>query len=232
MYRFSCAVSAYEGDVFDADDYLKVYYQTDSTAKTLIPGGSFVGSVAADTAGTGDDNYTLSLNNLIDEGGNLKIFVEFLNDSITESYYIDDIQVTGIGDFVSTYNFYWEAGTVDGSVEYNGADQYALPDSTYFVYAVNKNPSTPCSSDTAQVVINRTTEQPGNYHYVYLVIKPIARCQMVACMRLPIVDGDTTIYPLYFRMVQGEELLTGTPISINSQCSGLQTGSYSVFVRG
>ncbi len=131
---------------------------------------------------------------------------------------------------MSTYNFYWEAGTVDGSVEYNGADQYALPDSTYFVYAVNKNPSTPCSSDTAQVVINRTTNNPI---ITITVISNQTNCKVPdgGMHALAEVDGDTTSTRFNFEWYKSEELLTGTPLSLNPNVTGLQTGSYSVFVE-
>ena len=48
-----------DGDFFESDDYLQVYYVIDGGAETLWPGGSFVGSVAADTAGAGSNQTTL-----------------------------------------------------------------------------------------------------------------------------------------------------------------------------
>ena len=87
-----------------------------------------------------------------------------------------------------------------------------------------------CSSDTAQVVITRTNNNPV---ITITVISDQTNCKVPdgGMFALAEVEADTTSSRFNFEWYRSEELLTGTPLSLTPNVTGLQTGSYSVYVE-
>ena len=226
----SVSLSAYvrsesrEGDFFDNDDYLRIYYKLNGGAEIPMPGGNFTGAVAAGIPGSGSDATTVSLDTI--KGTNLQIIVKFDNDT-SEYYFLDNVVVTGRGDFTAGYTFNWFEAVVDGTPENIGPNYNNMNDTIFYVYATNN--ATGCYSDTAAVTILRTEDSPI---IDIIIISNQTNCKtpdgsMIASAQ---VYGGEPQSDFIFEWYEGLDVFTSPVIAIGQTVSALGADTYTVLV--
>jgi hypothetical protein len=210
-------------DVFENTDTLQVFYKINGGPEVLAR--RFIGSVGATTAGSGSDQVVFSKDSLL--GNTLQIIVKFKNDGLTERYYLDNAEVSGRGTFTAGYMFNWHLGAPDGSPEANGYTYSAMAEGTYAVFAINN--STGCSSDTAQVVIDRTNDTP-NINVVITNEQTNCKIPNGGLSATAEVYGGEPATNFTFEWYEGLDVFTSPLVAIGQTVSGLKATTYTVLV--
>ncbi|MBR9998371.1 MAG: VCBS repeat-containing protein, partial [Cyclobacteriaceae bacterium] len=212
------------GDVFESADYIRAYYSIDGGVEIPLTNGDFTGAVGPTIAGTGSDSEVATFSGIA--GNTLEIIVRMANSADQERYYIDDIDIEGFGTVTAGYTFNWFfGGSVSGPPDFVGSTHTGMAEGLWTIYSTHT--ATGCGSDTVQVTINLTSQNPA---VDVSVINAYSNCHSPDGQLLAVVNGGAPEIDFDFEWYEGLDIFTSPVIGINALATNLDPTTYTVVV--
>lgn len=215
------------GDIFDPDDYLRVYYRIDGGSEQPAPNGFFTGALDAQAYSPGSslNRSTVLIDNL--EGSSLQLIVRFFNDEATEKYGLESLRVLGKGTEAAGFTLQWFHESIAGEAVFTGPEQTILYEGSWLVRAVHNSGDI---SMPAAIRIDRQQEAPSLFTEL---LSPFTNCATPdgALRASAIASNQEPASTLDFAWYSGNDTLEAYKLGNDAEISGLTAGTYTVQVK-